>query len=53
MDWQSKFRTKKLRKEFEKESKEEVEYFLKIKMGKVEKIEERIRKKLKRKWKKS
>ena len=41
-----------MRKEFEKERKKEVEYFLK-KMETVEKVEERIRKKLKRKWKKS
>ena len=35
MDWLSKFGAKKLRKEFEKENKKEVEYFLK-KMEKVE-----------------
>ena len=35
-----------MRKEFEKERKKEVEYFLK-KMETVEKVEERIRKKLK------
>ena len=29
MDWQTKFGTKKLRKEFESERKKEVEYFLK------------------------
>ena len=44
MDWQTKFGTKKLRKEFEKERKKEVEYFLKKKMGKVEKIEEELEK---------
>ena len=52
MDWQTKFGTKKLRKEFEKERKKEVEYFLKKKET-VEKVEVRIRKKLKRKWKKT
>ena len=55
MDWQSKFGTKKLRKEFEKECKKEADYFLKKwkkfkKSGKVGngKVKERIRKKLKR-----
>ena len=41
-----------MRKEFEKERKKEVEYFWK-KMETVEKVEEKIRKKLERKWKKS
>ena len=52
-DLQSKFGTKKLREEFEKESNKEVEYFLWKNMEKIEKVEERIRKKMEKKMEKS
>ena len=47
MDWQTKFGTKKLRKEFEKERKKEVEYFLKKKWLQLKKL----RKELEKNWK--